>query len=133
MLQLKITEEKATLNLKPLPVIQAIQPQMQQLFLNLMGNALKYRNSKPLNIEVGCEDREELWQFYVKDNGMGIDPKFFNKIFIIFQRLHNKSEYSGTGIGLSVCKKIVKQHGGNIWVESAPGKGSTFYFTIPKR
>jgi light-regulated signal transduction histidine kinase (bacteriophytochrome) len=86
-----------------------------------------------LNIEVGCDNRDDLWQFYVKDNGMGIDPKFFNKIFIIFQRLHNKSEYSGTGIGLSVCKKIVKQHGGNIWVESEPGKGSTFYFTIPKR
>ncbi|MEO6720630.1 MAG: ATP-binding protein [Ferruginibacter sp.] len=129
---LRITESNATLDVKPLPVIKAIQPLMQQLFQNLVGNALKYDDKEKPVITVGCDELANLWQFYVKDNGIGIDPKFFDKIFVIFQRLHSRSEYSGTGIGLAICKKIVERHGGNIWVESSPGKGSSFYFTIPK-
>ncbi len=129
-LSLRTTE--TTLVVKPLPVITAIEPQILQLFQNLVGNAIKYRKDEAMIIEVGCIEQKEVWQFYVKDNGIGIDPKFFDKIFIVFQRLHNKSEYSGTGIGLSICKKIVHRHGGHIWVESAAGGGSTFYFTILK-
>ena len=129
---LSIAESNATLIINPLPVIEAAEAEMQQLFQNLVSNALKYHNGHPLEIEVGCIEEEQFWKFYVKDNGMGIDSKYFEKIFIIFQRLHNKSDYSGTGIGLSVCKKIVNRYGGTIWVTSELGKGSTFYFTIPK-
>jgi light-regulated signal transduction histidine kinase (bacteriophytochrome) len=127
-----LQEANATLHIKQLPVIKAVKPQILQLFQNLVGNALKYRGSNPPEIEVGCEEEETGYRFYVKDNGIGIDPKYFDKVFIIFQRLHNSSEYSGTGIGLSICKKIVSRHGGRIWVESQLGKGSTFYFIIPK-
>jgi len=132
VLSLAIRETKATLEIKKLPVIKGVQPQILQLFQNLVGNALKYHGDAPLLIEIGCTDKAKEWEFYVKDNGIGIDPKFYDKIFIIFQRLHNKTEYAGTGIGLSICKKIVEKHGGNIWVDSAAKKGSTFYFTIPK-
>jgi light-regulated signal transduction histidine kinase (bacteriophytochrome) len=100
--------------------------------VNLLSNSLKYHGENNPEIEVGYDEDPGNWIFYVKDNGIGIDPKFFDKIFIIFQRLHNKSEYSGTGIGLAICKKIVETHKGKIWVESEPGKGSTFYFSIPK-
>jgi PAS domain S-box-containing protein len=129
---LKIREKGALLVIKPLPVIKGNQMQIQQVFQNLVGNALKYCNPKQPEIEVGCEDKNDSWQFYVKDNGIGIDTKFFIKIFTLFQRLHDKTEYAGTGIGLSICKKIVGLHGGRIWVESEVGKGSIFYFTIPK-
>jgi PAS domain S-box-containing protein len=129
---LALTESKATLLVKTLPVINAAQPQIQQVFTNLIGNALKYQNNKSPQIEVGCNEKDELWEFYVKDNGIGIDPMFFDRIFVIFQRLHSKTEFSGTGIGLAICKKIVERQGGHIWVESEVGKGSTFYFTIPK-
>lgn len=132
ILELSILEANATLDVQQLPVIKAVAPQITQLFQNLVGNALKYRNSMPPAIEVGCTGREDVWEFYVKDKGMGIEPKFFEKIFVIFQRLHSRTEYAGTGIGLSVCKKIVQRHGGQIWVKSEAGKGSTFYFTIPK-
>lgn len=129
---LSIQETNARLQVNPLPVIKGVQSQIQQLFQNLIGNALKYKNNEAPEIEVGYHDQNDEWQFYVKDNGIGIDPKYFDKIFIIFQRLHNNKEFSGTGIGLSICKKIVVRHGGRIWVESEVGKGSTFYFTIPK-
>jgi light-regulated signal transduction histidine kinase (bacteriophytochrome) len=102
------------------------------LFQNLIGNAIKYSIPGPPRIEVGYEDEPAHWLFYVKDEGIGINPKFFEKIFIIFQRLHNKTEFSGTGIGLAICKKIVERHGGTITVESEPGKGSTFFIRLPK-
>lgn len=128
----KIMEKNALIKVGQLPVIRANTMQITQLLQNLVGNALKYNTSAVPEIEIGCEDKGHAWQFSIKDNGIGIDPKFFNKIFIIFQRLHNKNQFSGTGIGLAICKKIVEKHGGNIWIQSDPGKGSTFFFTIQK-
>jgi len=132
VLALSIHETKGRLDIHPLPVINGVQAQILQLFQNLIGNALKYHSDEPPVVEIGCVEKENMWEFYVKDNGIGIDSKFFDKIFIIFQRLHSKTDYSGTGIGLSICKKIVEKHGGRIWVVSEPGKGSIFYFTISK-
>ena len=130
--QVTIAELNAAIDVKRLPAIMGVRPQIQQLFQNLIGNALKYHGQKPVSIEVGYKELDEEFEFYIKDNGTGIQPKFFEKIFVIFQRLHNMSEISGTGIGLAVCKKIVEKHNGRIWVESEPGNGSSFYFTIPK-
>lgn len=124
--------QEATFTIKNLPVINAYEHQIQQLFHNLIGNALKYCHKEKCEIEIGCNEKNSMWEFYVKDNGIGIESQFFSKIFVIFQRLHTKSEYSGTGIGLAICKKIVERLDGNIWVTSEIGKGSTFYFTIPK-
>ncbi|MEO6547004.1 MAG: ATP-binding protein [Ferruginibacter sp.] len=132
LFELRITEANANMLINPLPVIQGIQPQIQQLLQNLVGNALKYHNSKSPEIEVGCVGKDALWEFYVKDNGIGIEQKSFKKIFMLFQRLHTRKEFSGTGIGLAICKKIVEKHGGEIWVKSEPGTGSTFYFNIPR-
>jgi light-regulated signal transduction histidine kinase (bacteriophytochrome) len=130
--ELTISEANAILRVNALPKLKGVKSQIRQVFQNLVGNALKYRGKDQCVIEVGYEDKGNAWQFYVKDNGIGIDPVYFEKIFVIFQRLHNKDEYSGTGIGLSVCKKIIEKHGGNIWVESQPNNGSAFYFTISK-
>lgn len=128
----KIQTTGATIKTQLMPTINANGTQMAQLLQNLVGNAFKYNTSDTPVIEIGAEEKNDEWQFWVKDNGIGIDPKFFNKVFVIFQRLHNKNQYSGTGIGLAICKKIVDRHGGNIWVESSPGNGSTFFFTIKK-
>lgn len=116
-----------------LPVIRAKTSLMIQLFENLVSNAIKYRGaSKPL-IRFRCTEKEDHFLFNVSDNGIGIDDKYSEKIFVLFQRLHNNNEnYEGTGLGLAICKKIVELHSGNIWVESEVGKGSTFYFTIAK-
>ncbi|HEY8657658.1 MAG TPA: ATP-binding protein, partial [Hanamia sp.] len=133
LLKENIKKNRAVITVKPMPVIWANKTLISQLFVNLVSNALKYHGDKEPEIEVGCTEEPGKWIFYVKDNGIGIDPKFFDKIFIMFQRLHNKNEYSGTGIGLAICKKIVETHKGRIWVESEAGKGSTFYFSIPKQ
>ncbi len=129
----EIRKTSALVKWQPLPTIMVHKTLINQLLLNLVGNALKYHDGKDPKIEVGYTEEEDRYIFYVKDNGIGIAPKFFEKIFVIFQRLHNKSEYSGTGIGLAICKKIVEIHHGRIWVESEPAKGSTFYFSIPKK
>jgi PAS domain S-box-containing protein len=130
--QQTIKNSNAVVRFSNMPVVRGQKTQIEQLFQNLIGNALKYRGSDPPVIDVGCREYANHYEFFVKDNGIGIDKKYFNKIFIIFQRLHGKNEFGGTGIGLAICKKIAELHGGKIWVESEPGKGSTFYFTLLK-
>jgi chemotaxis family two-component system sensor kinase Cph1 len=107
--------------------------QMTQLFQNLIGNGLKFHGDRKPEIHVGVQELDDGWRFSVQDNGIGIDPQYHDRIFIIFQRLHTRAEYPGTGIGLAICKRIVERHGGVISVESELGKGTTFYFTIPHR
>lgn len=128
-----IEELKASINIDPMPVIKGNKTQLFQLFQNIISNAMKYHGQEPPFIHVKHTEQEENHLFEIQDNGIGIDPAFHDKIFIIFQRLHTRSDYSGTGIGLAICKKIVEKHGGTIWVQSEYGKGSSFFFTISKR
>ncbi|TFF34740.1 PAS domain S-box protein [Mucilaginibacter psychrotolerans] len=129
----QIQDKRAKIECKDLPVLKAYKTSLRQVFQNLISNSLKYSNAAVHpEIKIKCVDHDSYWEFSVTDNGIGIDAEYFEKIFIIFQRLHNKNEYSGTGMGLAVTKKIVESMGGKIWVESAEGKGSTFYFTILK-
>ena len=130
-LQLLIQETGTSIYRNPLPTLLADQSQLVQLWQNLLSNAIKYRSDKPPEIEVGAEAENGQWLFYVKDNGIGIKPEHFERIFAIFQRLHTRQEYPGTGIGLAICQKIVNRHGGKIWLESESEQGTTFYFTIP--
>lgn len=130
-LKIAIQENNARVTHDELPLVRAEGTQLGQLFQNLIGNALKYRNGNAPEVHIGCRRAGNYWEFFVRDNGIGIDPQFAQKVFIIFQRLHTKEQYPGTGIGLAVCKKIVERHGGKIWVESIPQEGSTFYFTLP--
>ncbi|MEM9905232.1 MAG: ATP-binding protein [Cyanobacteria bacterium P01_D01_bin.44] len=128
----RITETSATISADSLPTLVADSTQIMQLFQNLIGNAIKFRKPgvQP-EIHIGVERQEDNWLFSVQDNGIGINPQFFERIFVIFQRLHTRDEYPGSGMGLAICKKIVECHRGQIWVESTPGEGATFYFTIP--
>ncbi len=130
-LQAAIKETDAVVTHDSLPTVKADATQMVQLFQNLIGNAIKFHGDKRPEVHVGAERNGTEWIFSVRDNGIGIDPKYFDRIFVIFQQLHSREEYPGTGIGLTVCKKIVERHKGRIWVESQPGNGATFYFTIP--
>ncbi|MGP8024721.1 MAG: ATP-binding protein, partial [Methanobacterium sp.] len=130
-LELTIEENQAFITRESLPKINANYRQMIQLFQNLIGNALKYRSKETPQIQISTQKEDKQWIFSVEDNGIGIDPKYADRIFMIFKRLHTNEEYEGTGIGLAITKRIIERHGGNIWVESETGKGSTFYFTIP--
>lgn len=114
-----------------LPTVMADASQIQELFKNLVGNAIKFRSEDAPRVHISAKQDRNKWLFSVQDNGLGIDPKYKDKIFMIFQRLHSKEEYPGTGIGLAICKRIVERHGGKIWFDSNAGKGSTFYFTLP--
>jgi len=129
-LELTIQDNDARITFDTLPVVTADESQMQQLFRNLIGNAVKYRGQDPPQIHVSAQRQKQAWRFSVQDNGIGIEARFYERIFQIFQRLHGPGRYNGTGIGLAVCKKIVERHGGSIGVTSTPGQGSTFYFTI---
>ena len=135
LLNLRATIESsgAAITHDPLPEVNADDTQLVQLLQNLVANAIKFRKKEePPRIHVGVEDVGGEWRFSVADNGIGIEPQYFERIFMVFQRLHARDEYPGTGIGLAICKKVVERHRGRTWVESAPGKGSTFYFTLPK-
>jgi len=131
-LKLVVEENNTKIISENLPDILADETQMIQLFQNLISNSIKYRSEKPPKIEISAKLENKNWQFSFKDNGIGFADEHRNSVFEIFRRLHAKDEYSGSGIGLSIAKKIVERHGGKIWVDSEPGKGSTFYFTIPK-
>ncbi len=126
-----IANSGANVTCGDLPTVMADETQLVQLFQNLISNAIKYHSEEPPVVHVAAERQEGQWLFWVRDNGIGIEPKYAERIFVIFQRLHTQDEYSGTGIGLAIAAKIVERHGGRIWVESQPGQGATFYFTIP--
>jgi chemotaxis family two-component system sensor kinase Cph1 len=115
----------------PLPIAKADPTQLVQLFQNLLGNAIKFRGGKDPRIHISAQPKDNEWLLSVGDNGIGIDPQYSDRIFGIFQLLHGSGEYSGTGIGLAICRKIVEGHSGRIWVQSEPGKGATFFFTLP--
>ncbi len=132
-LEVAIDESDAGVTHDPMPTVAVDGSQLAQVFQNLIGNAIKFRGDEPPRVHIAAEQKDGEWEFFVADNGIGIKPEFFERIFVIFQRLHSREEYSGTGIGLAVCKKIVERHGGRMWVESEPGQGATFYFTIPVR
>ena len=130
-LQVAIQQSGAIVTHEELPSIMADGSQLVQLFQNLLGNAIKFQTEASPRVHISARRELAQWLFSVCDNGIGIDPQFSNRIFVIFQRLHSREEFPGTGIGLALCKKIVERHGGKIWVESSPGAGSTFFFTIP--
>ncbi len=132
-LDMVMSENNALVTNDELPFVMADETQLVQVFQNLIGNAIKFRGKEPPHVRVSAEKNKNEWIFSVRDNGQGVDPQYHDLIFVIFQRLHPKEEYPGTGIGLAICKRIVERHGGRIWVESKPGKGATFYFTIPMK
>ncbi len=131
-LRVAIQEAGAVVTNDPLPTLSGDEVQLGQLLQNLMSNALKFRSDSVPRIHIGVTESAKEYAFEVRDNGIGIEPQYYERIFMVFQRLHNKGEYPGTGIGLAICKKVVERHGGRIWVESHPGAGSSFYFTLPK-
>jgi PAS domain S-box-containing protein len=127
-----IAQHQASITHTPLPTVLADAVQLYSVFLNLIGNALKYRAEAPPRVQIRAERKGDLWQFAVSDNGIGIEPQYAERIFVLFQRLHTREHSAGTGIGLAVCKKIVERHGGRIWIDSsAAGQGTTFFFTLP--
>jgi signal transduction histidine kinase len=131
-LRQSIKEKNAIVTVEPLPTVVGYSTQLTQLFQNLIGNALKYCNRQQPEVHVSAAANPDHWVFSVRDNGIGIEPQYFERIFQMFKRLHTREQYSGTGIGLALCKKIVARHRGQIWVESQPGQGSNFHFTIPR-
>jgi light-regulated signal transduction histidine kinase (bacteriophytochrome) len=130
-LQLAINSSGAIVSFDPLPVVLVDHTHLIQLLQNLIGNAIKYRSNEAPHIHLSARESGPEWVISVQDNGIGLNPKYADHIFTVFKRLHGK-EYPGTGIGLAICKRIVERYGGRIWVESQPGKGSTFYFTLPR-
>jgi PAS domain S-box-containing protein len=131
-LESTVKESGACITRTALPRVHFHEFQLKQVFQNLIGNSIRYRSSEPLRIQVAAEPRGTDWLFSVRDNGIGIDPQYKEQVFEIFKRLHSAAAYPGTGMGLAICQRIVERAGGNIWVESALGRGSTFFFTIPR-
>ncbi|KAB2964652.1 MAG: two-component sensor histidine kinase, partial [Thermoanaerobaculia bacterium] len=129
----ELRETGASVVRSTLPAVRADEAQIEQLFQNLLENALKFRAERPPRIEVAAADEGEHWHLEFRDNGIGIEAKDAERVFVMFQRLHTESEIPGSGIGLALCRRIVARHGGRIWVESLPGRGSTFHVTLPKR
>jgi len=133
-LRTTIEQSGAMVTHDSLPAIKTDKIQLTQVLQNLVGNAIKYRRAEAPRVHVSANKNcENEWIFSVRDNGLGIDPQYFERIFILFQRLHGRNEFEGTGIGLAICKKVLERLGGRIWVESQPEKGSTFYFALPER
>ncbi|MEJ5197553.1 MAG: ATP-binding protein, partial [Anaerolineae bacterium] len=138
-LEMEIVESNAIVECDTLPTVLADASQLALLFRHLIGNALKFRGEAAPRVRIraraaagsGTSGAGRFWEFAVQDNGIGIEPQYFDRIFVLFQRLHTRKKYAGSGIGLALCKRIVERHGGRIWVESVPGQGSTFYFTLP--
>jgi two-component system sensor histidine kinase/response regulator len=130
-LQLIVGESGAIVTHDPLPTVAGNEAGLVRLFANLIGNSIKYRRADTPHINISAAERRGFWQFEFRDNGIGIDPEYWDRIFTVFKRLHGR-EYPGSGVGLALCKRVVENHGGTIWLESIPGEGSTFYFTIPK-
>jgi light-regulated signal transduction histidine kinase (bacteriophytochrome) len=130
-LQFAIEESGARVEVGTLPAVMGDATQLSQLFRNLLSNAIKFRRDEPPVVRIRAEPVGAAWRFTVGDNGIGIAAEYFERIFVIFQRLHGRSQYAGTGIGLAICKKIVERHGGQIDVRSTEGEGSTFGFTLP--
>ncbi len=130
-LKAAIEESGDTVSSGTLPCVRVHSFQLEQLFQNLIGNAIRYRSPQPPVIEVAAEQREGFWRFSVRDNGIGIEPQYKEQIFGMFKRLHSSAKYPGTGMGLAICQRIVERAGGRIWVESEPGIGATFFFTLP--
>ncbi|MFP8952387.1 PAS domain S-box protein [Natrialbaceae archaeon A-arb3/5] len=130
-LQVRIQETDAELTTDPLPVVRGDDNQLRQLFQNLLSNALEYSGDDPPRVHVSAEPRGSMWAISVRDEGIGIDPEDQDRIFDVFERLHSREEYSGTGIGLALCQRIAERHGGELWVDSEPGEGSTFWMTLP--
>jgi PAS domain S-box-containing protein len=133
-LRITIEQSGAFVSHDSLPVIKTDETQLTQVFQNLVGNAIKYRSAEAPRVHVSATNNGgNEWIFSLRDNGLGIAPQYFEKIFVLFQRLHGRNEFEGTGIGLAICKKVLERLGGRIWVESQPEKGSTFYFALPGR
>ena len=122
----------ALVKVDPLPVIRVNESRLVQVFSNLIGNAVKYRSARKPEIHISVKDQGTEWMFTVKDNGIGFDMRYAHEIFGMFKRLPNSDAYEGSGVGLALCKAVIQRHHGRIWVESKPGKGSTFFFTLPK-
>jgi len=125
-----VEETGARITHDPLPTVSGDAPQLVQLFQNLIGNGIKFRGKAPPEIHVSAAPDDGHWKFSIADNGIGIEPRYADRIFVIFQRLHTRDKYPGTGIGLAICKRIVERHGGKIWFQPRPEGGATFYFTI---
>ena len=130
-LRASLEESKATVIHDELPILNVDPTQLGQVFQNLVGNAIKFSGGRPPIIRITATLRDGEWTFIIADNGIGVEPQYFERIFRVFQRLHTRKQYHGTGIGLAICKKVIERHGGRIWIESVVGQGSTFYFTIP--